>query len=81
MIIRVHFFAQIKEAFGQSGRDLELPAGATAGEAAKKLMKESAAAQIRNLPLSYAVNDSYASADSKLNEGDELVLLPPVAGG
>ena len=31
--------------------------------------------------LMYSVNAEYASADSRLADGDEVALIPPVSGG
>ena len=31
--------------------------------------------------LAYAVNASYASAETALSDGDEVALIPPVSGG
>lgn len=48
------------------------------------LYEELAATHGFSLPASAvkaAVNDSFTSMDEPFNEGDEIVFLPPVAGG
>ncbi|MBS4041788.1 MAG: MoaD/ThiS family protein [Flavobacteriales bacterium] len=36
---------------------------------------------IQNIPIQFAVNQQMVSLDYKLNENDELVLMPPFSGG
>jgi len=37
--------------------------------------------EIRNTTYSFAVNQSLTKEDIAINEGDEIALLPPFAGG
>lgn len=61
--------------------DLELPPGADAAHAIR--LARQAAPLLGRLPPrpAIAVNQSYAALATPLSEGDELALLPPVAGG
>jgi MoaE-MoaD fusion protein len=78
--VRVLFFASYAEAFGRAEQSLELPAGASVGDAVAMLKREPAAARLPPSPL-VAVNQRYARPDTKLADGDEVALIPPVAGG
>jgi molybdopterin converting factor subunit 1 len=81
MRVRVRLFAVLREAAGVGDVQLDLPTEATAGGAAECLA-ERYPAIARHLPrVAYAVNQSYAPADSPLHDGDELALIPPVSGG
>lgn len=69
---------------GQTGRDkeeLDLPAGASVGQAAEEVLRR----YPKLAPLAHSVrwarNYEFVSAEEPLAEGDELALLPPVAGG
>ena len=79
MTLAVLFFAVYREQVGQNAVKLELPAGATVRDAAKRLEAEHP-----NLRLKGALaarNEVYASPDETLEEGDTLAFFPPVAGG
>ena len=81
MRIRLLLFAQYRDAAGTSEMDLDLPPGSDAAAAVTALRARAAvAARIPERPV-VAVNQVYASLDDQLHEGDELALLPPVAGG
>lgn len=68
------------ESFGKSELVLDLPEGATAGAALAALARDPAAARLPARPL-LAVNQRYAPADQALRDGDEVAVIPPVAGG
>jgi len=72
----VRLFAGLREQAGTGRRELELPDGASVAEvwAALDLGDEPAG-------LLYAVNMQYAGRDLRLDEGDEVALIPPVSGG
>lgn len=81
MTIRLLLFAIYRDWAGTDELELHLPADATAAAAVA-----AARARLPGLgPLperpAVAVNSVYASLDTRLADGDELALLPPVAGG
>ena len=80
MQVRVLLFAQYRDAVGTGELALDLPAGATAFDAVASLRASRPTPLIPERPA-VAVNMSYASLSDVLSEGDELALLPPVAGG
>src|SRR5687768_13863885 len=80
MQVRILLFGQYRDAGSPGELTLELPAGATASEAVNRLRAARSASPIPERPV-VAVNLTYASLDDLLNDGDELALLPPVAGG
>ena len=81
MRISVLYFAVFRERLGRSDDSLELPAGATAGDAIAALAaRHAAVAQLRG-KFRVAVNQDMVGDDHALADGDELALIPPVAGG
>ena len=79
MRIKILLFGQYRDAAESPELTIELPPGARAADAVASLRAESAAL-IPERPV-VAVNLTYASLDEILRDGDELALLPPVAGG
>jgi molybdopterin synthase catalytic subunit len=81
MRVRLIFFALYRDLAGRDVLDLEVPADANAATAIDTLREGGGGfARIPARPV-IAVNQVYASLDTRLAEGDELALLPPVAGG
>ncbi|MGQ0813957.1 MAG: MoaD/ThiS family protein [Gemmatimonadota bacterium] len=78
MQVRLLLFASYRDLVGASELTLDLPAGATAQVAVNELRVSFA--EIPARPV-VAINLEYSSLDELLSEGDELALLPPVAGG
>ena len=81
MRIRFLLFALYRDLAGAAELELDVRDGSDAGAAV-------AALRLHNLRLAalpprpvIAINREYASLDARLREGDELALLPPVAGG
>lgn len=72
-------FASYADAFGASEVKLLLPDGATVADAIGELRNKTPGA-IPPQPL-VAVNERYAGYDAALAQGDELAVIPPVAGG
>lgn len=79
--IRLLFFAALREIAGKSDDVVELPDGTSAGDVWQRLRSEHPALRGYIQPPMIAVNESYASADAILRDGDELAFIPPVAGG
>jgi molybdopterin synthase catalytic subunit len=81
MRVQVRYFAVVRERLGRSEEPIELPAGATVGAALDALVTRHAALAPLRAYLQVAVNQSMVPAQHVLGEGDELALIPPVAGG
>ena len=73
-------FASYAEALGKGEVVVELPAGATAADCLAAVRSLPGLERVRSAPL-VAVNRRYARADQRLAQGDEVALIPPVAGG
>ena len=81
MTVRVLLFAVLRDAAGAGEVTLDVSAGTTARVAAEELAARFPAIK-RYLPrVALAVNQQYVPGETKLNEGDELALIPPVSGG
>ncbi len=80
MKVRLLLFAMYAEALGAHEMPLELPAGATAADALAAVRRRPGAESLPPKPL-IAVNQRYAKSETELHEGDEVALIPPVAGG
>ena len=79
--IRVLYFAVFRERLGRDAESLELAEGATVEDAIATLATRHAViAQLRG-KFRVAVNEAFADDATVLVERDELVLIPPVAGG
>jgi MoaE-MoaD fusion protein len=76
MEVTVRLFAVLRERAGASAVTLDLPEGASVRDALDSL-----AGLADGVPLVMAVNREYASAETALDPGDELALIPPVSGG
>ena len=81
MRVRVRLFASLREVVGQSEVELDLPDGSTAETAWERLSAAHTALAPRRARLTAAVNRRYALFDTPLQDGDELVFVPPVSGG
>ena len=80
MQVTLRLFASYAEALGGHEIPLELPSGSNAGDALAVVRNRVGAASLPPQPL-LAVNRVYATARTPLSEGDEVALIPPVAGG
>ena len=86
MKVRVRLFSILRERAGTAETELHLPSGATVGGALEDLAKRlprlaPTLSGNGGFPLLLAVNRDYAKPDTRLQDGDELALLPPVSGG
>jgi molybdopterin synthase catalytic subunit len=79
--IRVRLFAVLRERAGWRERDLELADDASIEDAWRALVEASPALGPSRDSVRFARNRQYAASDERLEDGDELVLIPPVAGG
>lgn len=83
-MLKIFYFAGLRERLGQGSEELELPAGVGDVAALRDLLAArggawESLATLRN--LRYAVNQQMARPDSPLRAGDEVAFFPPVTGG
>ena len=80
MTVTVLFFASYAERLGRSSMELELENGATIESVLASVRGLPGASHLPPVPL-IAVNRSYARQGTVLAQGDEVAIIPPVAGG
>jgi MoaE-MoaD fusion protein len=78
MNIPVRLFAAYADAVGTTQTTVSVPEPVTVGA-----VRTAVAALSPSLPLRpiIAVNEEYATDDVTISEGDEVAVIPPVAGG
>ena len=81
MRIQVRYFAVFRERLGREQETIELPAGATVATALDHLAARHPDVARFAGRFQSAVNQTMVPTDAALHEGDELALIPPVAGG
>lgn len=80
MTVTVLLFASYADALGAASLDVQLPDGATVSDLLGTISHLPGANRLPPRPL-VAVNRSYAAPGLELAAGDEVALIPPVAGG
>ena len=71
----------LREQAGWRERGLDLPDGASIEDAWRLLAEQNPAIAPSRQIVRFARNGEYADAGQALHDGDQLVLIPPVAGG
>jgi MoaE-MoaD fusion protein len=81
MQVRVLFFGIIRELAGKPSDSLDLPEGRSVADVIAHYQRQIPQLEALLPSTALAVNQQYASSDTKLNPNDEIALLPPVSGG
>lgn len=81
MKVSVLYFAVFRERLARDEETLELADGATVGDAIEHLARGHAAIAALRGKFRVAVNQEFSDEARALTDGDELALIPPVAGG
>lgn len=82
MKIKVLYFAAVRELVGKDEEEIDLPSSvSTIGDLAAHLSKSHATLAGRLSSVRIARNETFATKDEHLEEGDVVALIPPVAGG
>ena len=81
MNVRVRLFAQQRQLTGWRERTIELPEGSPISAAWAALVREWPVLAPGTDSVRFARNAVYADASEVLADGDELAVIPPVAGG
>ena len=78
MRIQVHYFAVLREKRGMSMEILEVEEGTTMAGLFAQIFGET---ELANLPVLFAMNQSYVEADCPITDRAEVSFLPPLGGG
>lgn len=81
MRIRVRFFAKHREVVGRGEETYMVAEGSTLGAAIGTILGRHPELKAMIRGSVYAVNQELAAKAAKLEEGDEVAILPPVSGG
>lgn len=81
MEVRIRLFAMQRQQLGWRERQVELPDGATIADAWRILVERFPVLAPAGSSIRFARNGAYADPGTVLSAGDELALIPPVAGG
>lgn len=79
--VRLLAFAGARDVVGAAETEIELGGAATVEELWPVLIARFPALAAHRSSLRIAVNGSYALASDPVARGDEVALIPPVAGG
>ena len=80
MSVTLLLFASYADAFGAPTLSVDLPDQATVADLLSEIAGRPGAHLLPKSPL-VAVNQRYAQPSTRITAGDEVALIPPVAGG
>jgi molybdopterin converting factor subunit 1 len=80
MTVAVLLFASYADLLGSDRIALDLPSGSCVRDLLDRVRALPGADRLPPAPA-VAVNQEYATAQHRLTAGDEVALIPPVAGG
>ena len=81
MNVTVKYFAVCHEELGREEEQMDLPEGATLRDILDRLEEEWPEITEFYQVMQMSVNWDYATEDTRLSDGDEVALIPPVTGG
>lgn len=82
MNVTLLYFAAVRELVGKDEEKVDLPASVvTIGDLAVYLPAIRPGLSGRLSSVRFARNETFATNDERLEEGDVVALIPPVAGG
>jgi sulfur-carrier protein len=79
--VRLLAFAGARDVLGAAELAFPLDAGCTAAELLEEVYRRYPALAAWKASIRVAVNGTYARPDDRVEVGDEVALIPPVAGG
>jgi len=81
VVVNIRLFAMLRQQAGWRERSLELPAGSSIATAWQELARLHPDLQPSSEFVRFARNGEYAAPTQGLEDGDQLAIIPPVAGG
>jgi len=80
MTVTVRLFASYAESIGKSELSVDVGDGSTVADVVKAISVLAGGDRLPPSPL-VAVNCIYAKGTTAISDGDEIAIIPPVAGG
>jgi len=80
-MLKVLYFANLREAIGTGAESIELPAGVTTVGQLRAALGARHEALLTAKNLRAAVNQKMCGLDAPVTDGDEVAFFPPVTGG
>ena len=81
MKVKVKFFSSHRSVVGKGELEIELEMGTTINSLVEMLMKDYPKLKELTEFTILSLNHNFANGTESLQEGDEVALFPPVAGG
>jgi molybdopterin converting factor subunit 1 len=81
MKVTVRFFALLRDQAGIDETSVELDAAGTVASVRDALARKFPSIRPTLPRVAFAVNREYVKPETRLRDGDELALIPPVSGG
>jgi molybdopterin converting factor small subunit len=81
MIVKVLYFASAQGLANLKSEDMRLKEGISVKEMAAEMLRLHPALKTIEPTTRYSVNFEIAEGNAQLHDGDEVAVLPPVAGG
>ena len=81
MHVTIRYLGMLREITGLEAEPVELADGAVLGDLYASLQHRIPQLHQFRQAIALAVNYEYAGAETRLREGDEVALIPPVSGG
>ena len=78
--VKVKCFSQVKYALGVDVLTFEVEDNTTSIDL-EKIIRERAGEKLNDVSLRIAINQKYQKEEIALQDGDEVVFIPPVQGG
>ena len=79
--VKVLYFAQVREAAGTSGEEIDLVKDSSLNNLISKIEENHPGILRHKEDIQLAVNRNVAGKNLSLKEGDQIAVFPPVAGG
>ena len=84
-VVRILYFARLREAFGRAGEELVLPEGVRDVAALANFLRQRGGTWAAELAagnaVRVAVSQEMAQVHTAIHQGDEIAFFPPVTGG
>lgn len=79
--VTVKLFAAYQDAYGVPELSLQMPAGATVEQVCDRLIGDHPELAAFKAITRFGVNLQFVDSDTVVQNGDEIVFIPPVSGG